>query len=59
MAYQMLRRWREGEDKKGRPGGERGLSKGPKSRLLDALEAHKCEHSAEFLRVGEQQYFWK
>ena len=49
MAYQMLLKWREG--------GEGG--KGTRMRLIEVLTKHECESNAEFLRVGEQDHYWK
>ena len=48
MAYQMLLKWREG-----------GSGQRTRTRLIDVLTKHKCESDAEFLRVGEQDHYWK
>ena len=48
MAYQMLLKWLEG-----------GSGQRTRTRLINVLIEHKCESNAEFLRVGEQDHYWK
>jgi hypothetical protein len=48
MAYQMLLKWREG-----------GSGQRTRTALIHVLTEHKCESDAEFLRVGEQDHYWK
>ena len=59
MAQMMLLTWYDREKSRRRQEGERGHTVGSMKRLVDALEKHKCNSSAEFLRTGELCHFWK